>query len=507
MATLNSAIQALVDNLHGKMTGNDPLTAEEQTLVASAIEKLSNHTGWEQALVAVAEEHLDAATQALSQTLTTATGALTSAETDINTARDSMQSQNANLALIPQVSSDVQTALSNFSQTSTAELTSNLAGMPRPVFGINKIETAGTGGTNQRSSSIFAVYDSSGESFIVRPSHSVSNNGSEYNRLEYLKLPNDGSGKEVIGSHFIHNSTFYATPTTYIYQKGANAILPLATKADNSDIAYDVVYSTQDSASANEADYGGIYCRNSGAVTMTKPKLNIDAEDQWGISTVTSHQWSDVAVLYDNAKHCMVMVDDGTSLLVEKYRDGNIVTSTSIADSAALQTYVDSGDFTVVKFIIHTLQWPSCIARFNGSATNTSVSANVDCYGFYGKLGSELKMGGSLHSAHYRFTAEQRLEPVNYFFANSNNAYRYHGSYGTDAGKGEVRVSIADMQGNTLGIYTYHSKADSFGQMAGYMASALMCMNPYSHVGIINETAAYQSTTAYYGIARTCKAF
>ncbi|MCJ8270880.1 MAG: hypothetical protein MJK04_15945, partial [Psychrosphaera sp.] len=59
MATLNSAIEALVNNLHAKMTSNDPLSAEDQTLIASAIDKLSTHTTCEQAIVAVAEEHLN----------------------------------------------------------------------------------------------------------------------------------------------------------------------------------------------------------------------------------------------------------------------------------------------------------------------------------------------------------------------------------------------------------------------------------------------------------------
>ena len=508
MATLNSAIQALVDNLHGKMTGSEPLTAEEQTLVASAIEKLSSHTSWEQALVAVAEEHLNEATQNLSATLTTATSALTNAENDINQARDTIQTQNANLAIIPQISTDVETALNSFSTSSNTAITSNLAGMARPVFGVNLIETAATSSNNQRSPAIFAVYDSSGESFVARPSFITSTASTENLRLEYLKLLADGSGKSVTTTHFVDSGTFYATPTTRIYRYGSSAILPLATKDDVNDIEYDVVYSTQDSAASTVATYQGVYCRSSGNVTVTKPKLNVDAVDQWGISTITDQSWNNVAVLYDNNKHCLVMVDDNSSLLVEKYRDGNVITTTSIANNAALQTYVDNGDFTVVKFISHHLPWPYCVRKYDGAESSTNLSHYLDCHGFYGKLGNAVRMGGEKYNAHYRFTTEKKLEPVNYFFASSVNYHRYHSSYGVDAAKGDLKVSITDMQGNILGTYSYQSKADYFGHHTGYMASALMCMNPYSHVGILNETQIHNhGATPYYGHGRTCKAF
>lgn len=503
MATLNSAIQALVNNLHGKMTSNEPLTAEEQTLVASAIDKLSTHTSWEQAMVAVAEEHLDDATQTLSQTLTTATSALTSAQGDINLARDDIQTQNANLAIIPQISTDVQSSLDSFAQASNTAITSNLAGMPRPVFGVNLIETPATSSNNQRSPAVFAVYDSNGESWVARPSYTTSTGATENLRLEYMKLMADGSGKSVTTSHFVDSGTFYATPTTRIYRYGSSAVLPLATKADINDIEYDVVYSSQDSAASGVANYEGIYCRSAGNVTVTKPKLNIDAADQWDISTVTNHNWNDVAALYDNAKHCLVMVDDSSSLLVEKYRDGNVLTTISIANTSALQSYVDNGDFTVVKFIAHTLDWPVGKRKYDGIEAALSVSYYLDCYGFYGKLGNSIKMGGAKYNAHYRFTAAKKLEPLNYFFASSVNQ-----STTGDASSADLNVSITDMEGNALGIYHYQAKADYPGYHAGYIATALMCMNPYSHVGILNDHQTYAGgTTPYYGHGRTCKAF
>ena len=513
MATLNTAVQAMVDNLHNKMTSNEPLNGEEQTLMASAIDKLSGNTTWEQALIAVAEEHLNAATQTLNQTmatttqtlsdsLATATGALTNAEGDINQARQTIETQNANLALIPQLGSDVQSALDGFGLTNSTQLRSNLAGMARPVFGVNKIETPANSGINQRGTAVFAVYDASGESWLVRPAFSNTNNTTEVGRLEYLKLLADGSNKSVIKSHFLYTNTFYAAPSTNIFYYGASAILPLAAKSDANDIAYDIVYSGQDSTTTSDNNYAGVYCRTAGYSTTSKPKLNINATDQWGISTTTNHTYNDVGVLYDNIKHCLVMVDSSTSLLVEKYRDGNVTTTVSIPDAATLQNYVDAGDFTVVKFIVHQLSWPSCFRKFNNAQTNSSVSSSVDCYGFYGKLGSLTRLGGLQHCAHYRFSAAKKLEPVNYFFASSVNPVTTN-----VPATGEVTVSITDMIGNTLGIYQHKSKVDTLNYPPGHMANAIVCMNPYSHVGILNEHTAYNGTTAYYGIGRTCRAF
>ena len=507
MATLNSAVQALIDNLHTKMTSNEPLTAEEQTLVAAAIDKLSSHSSWENALVAVAEEHLNTATTNMSQTLTTATSALTDAQTDINIAKDAIQSQNANLALIPSISSNVQTALDEFGVNNTAQLQSNLAGMARPVFGVKKIETASTSGNNQRSQAVFAVYDANGESYLARPASTNNNNAYEYNRVEFLKLLADGSSKVTLKTHFTHSSTFYASPASYIYVYGSSAILPLASKDDANAIYYDVVYSTQSSASSSSSGYGGIFCATAGNTTLTKPKKNINATDQWGIPSVTSHSYNDIGVLYDNNKHCLILVDDSTSLLVEKYRDGNIITNTSIPDAATLQAYVDAGDFTTVKFIYHQINWPNIIRQFDGSNTSSSTSERIEIYGFFGKLGSELKMGGGSYNAHYRFTADKKLEPINYFLTSSVTQNRSQGSSGTANSIGDLKVALTDMQGNTLGIYSYQSKSNYAGYHAGYIACALMCINPYSHVGILNDAQVYYSTSPYYGQGRICKAF
>ncbi|WP_025740968.1 hypothetical protein [Salinivibrio socompensis] len=80
MATLNQAVQSMIDNLHQKMTSDTPLTPEEQTLVAKALEALRNNYTWEQALVAVAEHHINESKAALESALTDTQAANTALE-------------------------------------------------------------------------------------------------------------------------------------------------------------------------------------------------------------------------------------------------------------------------------------------------------------------------------------------------------------------------------------------------------------------------------------------
>jgi hypothetical protein len=508
MAIQNNAIKVLADSLHDKMTGDDPLSSQEQTLVATAIDKLAASNDWEHALVGVAGQHLDQAALAVSNQLGAATSTLTTSEADINQALSAVQAQSVNLGLIPQLNHDVQTALSGFGQANDDQLSYDLASMVRPISGLINLAEWSQDTDHQTALTAFTVYDASGETFLVRPSLAATAAQTQENQLEYFSLAADGMSKTVLQSHFVDGTNFHATPTTYIYQYGASAILPLATRADSNDIAYEVVYSSQNAATNGSTEYAGIYCRSSGDGTVIKPKLNVDGTDQWGISSVTNHIWSDVGVLYDNQKHCLVIVDESSSFIVEKYRDGNVVTTINIADSAALQSYVNSRDFTTVKLIANNFILPHGHFRVKATESALTHSNQLDCYGFYGKLGDKLKMGGDKYNAHYRFTVDKKLEPINFFFASTVNQNTEAGIYGAEGGVGDLFVSLTDMLGNTLGVYHYQSKADAPGYPAGYMATALMCINPYSHIGLLYDLVNYNTASAvHYGMIRSCKAF
>lgn len=114
MATLSQAVQAMVDKLHAAMTGATPLTPEEQLLVAKALSALQDNQTWEQALIAVAEEHLTAALAEMVESkdaVDLAKSALQLASTNsvnaIETARTTLVAQAASLTQIPAMANKV----------------------------------------------------------------------------------------------------------------------------------------------------------------------------------------------------------------------------------------------------------------------------------------------------------------------------------------------------------------------------------------------------------------
>ncbi|MCO7190228.1 MULTISPECIES: hypothetical protein [unclassified Pseudoalteromonas] len=490
MASIQTAVQVMVDKLVADMQGEQPLSAEEQALVSNAITKLTDNEKLEQAVVAVAESHIDNATTALQQAAQVGQTSLQQAAQTLNDNGTALEGKAAKLDQLDTMAPSLARVETLQGRAFTNQI--------RPLFGINSIETNSTSASLARSTSVFAVYDHSGETFLVRPSYAYNNN-SQQSRLEYLKLFADGSGKSTTHSSYVYTNAFAQNPTSTTYMYGASAYLPLGSKDNSADIEYDIVYSTQDSQATGVANYGGIYVRSQGFTSMSKPKQNLNATDQYGVETITNHSYADVAALYDNQKHCLVMVDENTSLLIEKYRDGNVITTTAIANEAELQAYVDAGDFTTVKFIHHFLRHPKGVRRMQGSEAEMS-EVNISYFGFFGIFNNTVKMGGSTYSAHYRFTADLKLEPVNYFYASSTEAST---TSNTTNGSGEVTVAIESMAGELLGMYFYSSKPENGGYGPGLMSTAIGCMNPYSQVGILNEHFVHN----YYGLGRTCRAF
>ncbi|WDE04661.1 hypothetical protein SG34_025580 [Thalassomonas viridans] len=483
--TISASVQSLLTKL--KAGAEAEMTAEELLLLSKSVQVLSDNEDFEQALIAVAEGHLD-----------TATAAVANATSAAESANSSLQQSAANLDLIPQVESQLTESVAELKKAVQASLDSRV----KTLMGIASIEEGAASADNIRSSAVFAVYDASGDSYLVRPSYTYNTSNTESRRLEYLKLPSSGVSKSTLATHFVYRTTFEQNPETNIYYYGSSAILPLARKGDSEDIEYDIVYSSQSSATSSISAYAGIFCKSAGYTSATKPKIDINATDQWGIQTNTNHNWQNPRVLYDNNKHCLLIVDFDTGLLVEKYRDGNVVTTTEITHGEALQTYVDNGDFTVICFISHRLSW--LLAQHRGTSTEetTNNSHVFDYSGFYGVLDGEVKMGSNKYSAHYRFTTDKKLEPLVYSFT-STVAYVSTNAYLT----GEVTAALNDMAGNTLGIYRFKASSDYPAQHPGHMASAIVCINPYSQVGILNEHGINHNNTSRYGLGRTCKAF
>ncbi|MCG7548442.1 hypothetical protein [Pseudoalteromonas sp. Of7M-16] len=493
MASIQNAVQVMVDKLVADMEGNQPLTAEEQALVSNAITKLTDNAKLEQAVVAVAESHINDATSTLQQVSQSTGAALQTATESLTQTSTTLDTKSSKLDLLDSMAP-------NLNRVESLQATNNALQI-RPIFPMTPIDTPSSNATHRRATGVFAVYDNSGDTYLVRTGF-THNANTEQCRLEYLRLNANGAEKTTTHTSFIYSNAFEQNPASKIYYYGTSAYLPLASKNNAADIQYEIVYSTQDSQTTAVANYGGVFCKSSGFTSITKPKQNLDATDQYGISTSTNHSYNQVGVLYDNVKHCLVMVDEGTSVLVEKYRDGNVVTNTAIANAEELQAYVDAGDFTVVKFIYHNIQHTYGFHNYN---QNESVmnSHGVSYYGFFGRYNGVTKMGEHKYSAHYRFTHERRLEPVNYFFSCSTGHYRTPSSSGAYSSGAEVKVVLESMAGEILGMYSYQARPYHAGYDSGILGGAVSCINPYSGAGILNEHYTYNQ----YGLGRTCRAF
>ncbi|WP_194867642.1 hypothetical protein [Pseudoalteromonas sp. PPB1] len=489
MASIQTAVQVMVDKLVADMQGEQPLSAEEQALVSNAITKLADNEKLEQAVVAVAESHIDEATTALQQAAQVSQTSLQQAAQTLNDNGTALEGKAAKLDQLDGMAPSLARVEALQGRAFTNQI--------RPLFGMTSIESTGTDSALRRSTSVFAVYDHRGETYLVRPCYTYNANN-EQCRLEFLSIDAEGASKTTLHSSYVYSNSFAQNPTNIIYYYGASAYLPLGSKDSPTDIEYDIVYSSQDSQATGIANYGGVYVRSQGYTSMTKPKQNVNARDQYGVVTDTSYNYAHTAVLYDNQKHCLVMVDESTSLLIEKYRDGNVVTTTAIANESELQAYVDNGDFTTIKLIHHYLNHPYGTRRLTGQEAQMSDASSY--YGYFGVFNNTVKMAGNRYCAHYRFTADLKLEPVNYFFMSSSRAAT---TSGNATGAGEATVALESMSGELLGMYSYRSNPDTAGYHAGIMGNVIMCVNPYSHTGLLNE----YYTHNYHGLGRTCRAF
>ncbi|SHO57759.1 hypothetical protein [Vibrio quintilis] len=78
MATLNTTVQSMIDDLHTKIQAGS-LSAEDQMLIGKGLEALMSNASWEKALVAIAEENIS------------------ESKTLLNTARDELKTAKAEL--------------------------------------------------------------------------------------------------------------------------------------------------------------------------------------------------------------------------------------------------------------------------------------------------------------------------------------------------------------------------------------------------------------------------
>lgn len=129
MATIQNAVQTMVDKLVADMQGNDPLSAEDQALVSNAITKLADNGRLEKAIIAVAEEHLDVAT-----------GELTSASAVVLELKTQLATQVTNLALLPTLESKITEITNNLINNVATALKALPVQLEDPKYSLGQAE-------------------------------------------------------------------------------------------------------------------------------------------------------------------------------------------------------------------------------------------------------------------------------------------------------------------------------------------------------------------------------
>lgn len=104
MSTISTAVQELVNGLTAKMKSGQPYTPEEQLLVTKAISNLQDNQSWEQALVAVAEQHINSASSALNTASTQFNQDSNSGVSALQAAESSLTNKTQQLDLLPKLS-------------------------------------------------------------------------------------------------------------------------------------------------------------------------------------------------------------------------------------------------------------------------------------------------------------------------------------------------------------------------------------------------------------------
>ena len=166
MSTISNAAQIMVDKLVADLNSETPLSAEDQLLVAKALDTMKNSTTFETALIAVVEEHFN-----------TADAALTEAKDDINAAKTAIETQSNNLNLIPGLQTSIDTSLSDMNtslDTSLATIAPSVRDNVKGVFNKHQI----------------GYYQAD-----HRLSNYVSQNGYQYTPANVASLDNYASGE------------------------------------------------------------------------------------------------------------------------------------------------------------------------------------------------------------------------------------------------------------------------------------------------------------------------
>lgn len=346
MATVSQAVQAMVDKLHAAMTSGTPLTPEEQLLVAKALSALQDNQTWEKALVAVAEEHLTTATDALTLARTLLGTTMDNSVQAVTDAKDELVANAALLATASQVPS-ILTQRLNAPDMLFGDMSKVLSQVP----GVYPYAPSTV--LSSFSNKMQFIFCSDGEVRLMESAAAttaIASTDDRYKFRFYRKLA--GAGAE--GAFSLTNTCDSAQDAVRSNNTIAQAhypcfaVLPIAPQGGGTPVFRELIsdYSTTTVSQANFRGVGFYKDAAYGFATIGKYN-NCPIVDKYGRRARPYNNnvpfdggypgTGDHCVLYDNARNCVVVIQDLKvwELYAAGWIDPGIPTFASVAAAQA----------------------------------------------------------------------------------------------------------------------------------------------------------------------------
>lgn len=414
MSTISNAAQVMVDKLVADLTSETPLSAEEQLLVAKALDTMKNSTTFETALIAVVEEHFNVADVAL-----------TAARNDINSAKTSIENQVSNLDLIPGIQTGIDTSIAGMSISLDASLATIAPTVRDTIRGsFNKFQI----GYQAYEHNLHRNNDSNG--YSLRPANVASldnyasgefytfldfgNQTTTYRRSHIVRVTKEQTVQVATGtSQFFTSGTFgfcpfsdessrlcrYDSGTLYIQKIGAFSW------EFNKAVDYQEIYFDKTSKDLYVVSGGFLNKINTDGFVVVAESTFVDQEAFTAWAQTAGHLRADAFRTYLNSNASAGAITNAGNYLsasfVSSYQGGSSATYTAFAGFDLKSGIKNLAVQPAQNFLVAD----TAITAVNTTTTKHMLTtlrgqaAFVDMYGNYARLGIEYFANSTLY--HY----------------------------------------------------------------------------------------------------------
>lgn len=329
------------------------LTTEEQMLFAQAVSALQTHQTFEQAVIAVTEEHLNVGEAALLAAKTSFDQASTDGVTAIQSAETSLLSKSTQL----DIAASVPAALSEYIKTKDGAI-GNLDDLLLSVPDGQFVETGDYGSGTPITRMIFCSDGEVRVHTIPNGQTSGTSGSLTYNHNFYKMDAGEDPDTGVFTKHQWCFPSSNTVRTSWSHRYGDFAActeLPLALSDDADTIAFRILIADYTTTTENSTTFRGIGLYYDSTYNLAAEYGHFhdaDVRDSYGIRTprLTSAYYANsgiMCILYDNNKNCGVVIQNGKVWYL--YADGWVDPAiATFGDDAQAQTWVDTQNLIII---------------------------------------------------------------------------------------------------------------------------------------------------------------